>query len=182
MGRGELWVTDPRLRGLYLDPSVSRDALGAAREGEPDGDQQKAEDQEPDIPPNRSAEVIADVVDAEELVIDYALSDVEHAPSGEQHPEVPTPRWGQLAPLPCTDGEQHRGRDKSPRREVEEPVRERVRFQSRHSCHGVVPSVGQHVVPLEDLVEDDAIPETTESEAHDERGGSRRSCPSRPVR
>ena len=61
---------DPRLRRLCLEPSVARDALGAARQGEPDGDQQNAEDQEPDIPPNRSAEVIADVVDTEELVID----------------------------------------------------------------------------------------------------------------
>lgn len=60
---------------------------------------------------------------------------------------------------------------------MEEPVRERVRFQSRHGRHGVVPSVGQHVVPLEDLVQDDAIHETTESEAQDERGGFRRSCP-----
>ncbi len=35
-----------------------------------------------------------------------------------------------------------------------------------------VPGVGEHVVPLEDLVQDDAIQETTESEAHDERRGS----------
>jgi hypothetical protein len=53
---------------------------------------------------------------------------------------------------------------------VEEPVPECVRFQPRHSRWRIVAFAGEHVVPLEDLVEDDSIHETAEADAEKESG------------
>ena len=77
--------------------SRRRTELRRPGEGGPAGDQQEPEGEEREVPAERCAEVIAHVVDAEQLVIDQALHDVEHAPAGEQHPDVRAPRRRQLS-------------------------------------------------------------------------------------
>ena len=111
------------------------------------------------------------MVDPEELVVDEALDDVEGAPAREQRADMYAPRRSEPALLPGTHRHDHRRRDEDPCAEMEEAVGERVHFQV---CHGVGRSItGEHVMPLEDLVEDDAVQEPAESEAHDEAGRAR---------
>ena len=50
----------------------------------------------PRSPAERCAEVVADVVDGEDLVVDEAFDDVEGSPAGEQHPEMRPPGRGEL--------------------------------------------------------------------------------------
>jgi hypothetical protein len=51
---------------------------------------------------------------------------------------------------------------------VEEAVGQRVRLEPRDGVRRVVPGVGQKVVPLEYLVQHDAVDEPAEPEAQDE--------------
>ena len=53
---------------------------------------------------------------------------------------------------------------------MEEAVGERVRFQPGHSVDRAFLGAGDHVVPLQDLVEDDAVHESAEGEAEQNRG------------
>lgn len=53
-----------------------------------DHDQEDAERQESDVPGRRGAQVVADVVDAQDLVVDQALHKVE-----DSHPVRTRPRW-----------------------------------------------------------------------------------------
>ena len=71
---------------------------------------------------------------------------------------------------------QDRGGDEYPSRQVEEAVDQRVRLQPGEGVHWLASVLSrEHVVPLEDLVKDDAVDESAEPETHDERGGFRRS-------
>jgi hypothetical protein len=61
---------------------------------------------------------------------------------------------------------------------VEEPVGERVRLEAGDGRLRVAALAGQHVVPLQDLVEDDAVDEAAEPDAEqDARDGHRRRRP-----
>jgi hypothetical protein len=55
---------------------------------------------------------------------------------------------------------------------MEEPVRERVGFQPCDRVHRPVVRAGNHVVPLEELVEDDAVYESPEAETEDDSRSS----------
>jgi hypothetical protein len=110
-------------------------------------------------------------MDSKQLVVDHALHKVEDTPAGEQQTEVPPPRRCQFAPLPGANQEDGGRRDEDPRRHMEEAVDQRVGLQPGDGVHrlaAVVP--GEHVVPLQDLVEDDTVDETAKSEAQDEGG------------
>ena len=54
-------------------------------------DEHDAEGEEGEVPAERGAEIVADVMEAEELVVDEALDDVEDAPAGEQQADVHPP-------------------------------------------------------------------------------------------
>ena len=70
-------------------------------EGGPDGDEQDASDrQEPEIPTERSTEIIADVVKPEYVMVNHALDQVEQAEAQEEPTEVRAPRRRQFAALP----------------------------------------------------------------------------------
>jgi hypothetical protein len=96
-------------------------AVRRAAQGNADRDQRHPEREEADVPGERGAEVVAYVVDAEQLMVDEALDEVERTPSGEQHAEVRAPRWRQLASLPRANDQQGRCRDEQPRGEVKDP-------------------------------------------------------------
>src|SRR5215217_574788 len=109
-----------------------RGAFAGSGERGAGDDQGHPECKKREVPAERRAEVVAHVVDAEQLVIDDALDDVEDTPTGEQHAEMNAPRRRQLAALPGTDYQQHRRDDQEPSREVEEAVGERVVLQAGH--------------------------------------------------
>jgi len=62
---------------------------------------------------------------------------------------------------------------------MEEPVDERVRLQTGNGVHRLTAVLaGEHVVPLENLVQQDAVDEPAEADAHQQRRSLRR--PRRP--
>src|SRR6478752_5222005 len=71
----------------------------AAVEHPPRTDQYYAEHEKADVPGQGRSEVMARVVNAEQLVIDQSFNDVEEAPPGHQQPEVERPCRAQGAPL-----------------------------------------------------------------------------------
>ena len=55
-------------------------------------DEGHPQDEEADVPADRGAEVVPDVVDLQEVVVDQPLHDVEDAPTGQHQPDVEAPR------------------------------------------------------------------------------------------
>ena len=55
--------------------------------------------------------------------------------------------------------------DRDPGGEMEQPIPERVRLQPGDRRRGVAALAGEHVMPLQDLVEHDPVDEPTEAEA-----------------
>ena len=56
---------------------------------------------------------------------------------------------------------------------MEQPVRERVHFEVRHAVGGKA-GAGQHVVPLQHLVQHDPVEEAAQPEAEQDAGGDRK--------
>ena len=108
-----------RLRRHAPFPAAGLSSADRARAAPPAISRTEGEERE--VPAERCAEVVAHVVDAEQLVIDQALHDVEHAPAGEQHPDVRAPRRRQLSPLPGPHGEHRCDRDEDPGRRWKNP-------------------------------------------------------------
>jgi hypothetical protein len=83
---------------------------------------------------------------------------------------------GELAALPGAQRQRHRDSDQHPCGEVEESVRERVGLQTGHGAARVLAGVGEHVMPLQDLVQDDPVDEPPEADADEERRAPSGSC------
>ena len=66
----------------------------------PADDQQRAEREEGEVPGQRATEVVTHVMHTEELVVDDPLDEIEHAPTGEDQPEVERPAGGQPTATP----------------------------------------------------------------------------------
>jgi hypothetical protein len=106
----------------------------------------------------------ADVMNAKKLVVDDALDQVEDAPPGK-HPADQFPTRGLPRFSPRLPKEPKTESDEDPRSGVEEPVREHVPLQR---CRGPAVGAGEHVVPLSDLVEHDAVDEPAEPKTEDD--------------
>jgi hypothetical protein len=78
---------------------------------------------------------------------------------------VKPPVGCETALLPRRHREDGRGEKAGPGCRVEQPVRERVRLQPGDGRCRVAVDVTQHVVPLENLVQHDAVHESTEAHA-----------------
>ncbi|MDQ1595979.1 MAG: hypothetical protein QOH40_2535 [Arthrobacter pascens] len=120
-------------------------------------DEQHAEDQEADVPGQRSSEIITDVVDLQYLMIDQSFHNVKNSPPHENQPEMEVPIRCQPSPAPAGNGGDRGGQDEEPHHKVEESVGKGVCFEPRDRVGRVFTGVSQHVMPLEDLMEDDAI-------------------------
>ena len=73
------------------------------------------------------------------------------------------PWRGQIASLPSPH-RQRRARDyRNPRGEVKDAVGERVVLEPGHPRCGTAPLIGEHVMPLENLVEQDSVDESARS-------------------
>jgi len=143
-------------------------------------DEYGPEDQEPDVPRKGAAAVVSDVVDAEQLMVDEAFDEVKYTPPGEDQSSGTFP----CGPMPAGEGapqQEHSDESHDPGGEVEQPIPQRVVFQRSNGGRregGVFAVVGAHVVPLEDLVQHDAVDETAESQAEqDPRGRYLRALP-----
>jgi len=127
-------------------------------------DQQNTRGQEANVVGVLMAGTFADVVQAENLMVGETLYEVEKATADEHPPEerasadCPPPVSRPSPQKPDADGDCH------PRSGMKEAVGERVVFQTPHRGLGVIALAAQQVVPLEDLVEDDAVHETAESD------------------
>ena len=94
-------------------PAASGSCVRTARHDEPAEHQHDTQGEKAKVPLDGTAEVVADVMDAEKLVVHETFDDIEDPPADEQHPEVRTPgrREASLLPgtkhQPRTDGDQH---------------------------------------------------------------------------
>jgi hypothetical protein len=123
--------------------------------------QSHANDQHGDAPPKvgRVVEHLigtgSNVMQVQQLMVDQAFDGVEQTPA-HQHAtdERPCPAF-----LVAGTVRRHQSEDTGdrhdPRRHVEDPVTERVELQIREGIGGR-PSA-DHVVPLQDLMQDDAV-------------------------
>ena len=89
------------------------------------------------------------------------------------------PKWkdqlGANRPVaPRLDGCDRARQEQEPRGYVEEAVSQRVHFEARHGVGRVALDVTHHVVPLEDLVQHDAVDEAAEPKAVEQSGCLRR--------
>lgn len=91
--------------------------------------------------------------------------------------KAPIRRQPPLAPGP--DGHHGRREDQQPHDEVKEPVHEGVHFQPRDRVDGVNVCVAHHVVPLQDLVQDDSVHKAAKTQAVENPRRFRRGNPGR---
>jgi hypothetical protein len=136
--------------------------LTRARQRGPKDDQQATQPEEGEVPAQGSAQVVAHMMDAEDLMVDQTLDKVEYPPAEQHQSDVHPPGRRQLTPLPSPDREEACGHYEHPRGQVEEAIRERVGFQAGNGVHGLAtPIPREYVMPLEHLVEHDAVDEST---------------------
>lgn len=109
------------------------------------------------------------MVDPQQLVIYETFDEVEDAPASEERSEVRAPS-GHVVTAPVSNQERYPHHNDEPCSEVEEPVGESVRLEPRERCIRVACGRGQHVMPLQDLVKDDAVDETSETETKEKAG------------
>ena len=129
------------------------------RERESDDDQEGADREKAEIPAERGTQVVADVVDAEQR------------PSTRPSTRLNTPQPASSMPRCARYGGASSPRchartvisiaptTRNPGRQVEEPVGQCVRLEPGDGVGRVVAGVGEHVVPLQDLVENDPVDE-----------------------
>src|SRR5215212_1849158 len=134
-----------------------------ARERQSEQHEQRAEPEEAEIPWQVVCNVVAHVVDAENLVVDDPFDEVEGAPADDDPARESVPRFGPAPRALVAPPEQpDAASDSEPGEGVEETVGNRVLLQVVHACRREPGASGQHVVPLEDLVEHDAVHEPAE--------------------
>jgi hypothetical protein len=110
-------------------------------------------------------------MDAENLMVDQALDEIEGAPTGDHAAQVERPagREPSLSPL----GERHDAGtdDEQPRRHVKEPVGHGVDLQPGERGEGVLLDIADHVVPLQDLVQHDSVDEPAQPDPVEQASG-----------
>jgi hypothetical protein len=143
-------------------------------------DEQNTEDQKPDVPRKRPTKIVPHVMDAQYLMVDQPLHDVEDPPAGEDEPEVEAPVRCQASLPPSPDGGDGSGQDKNPSRQMKEPVCQGVDFQPGDGVHRVAAYVANHVVPLKDLVKHNAVNEAPKTQAVQQTGHLRRRLTNHP--
>jgi hypothetical protein len=113
-------------------------------------------------------------VDPEHEVVEHALDEVEEPPAdearaGERAPGPGLGRARRRAPEQHDAGQRHR-----PREGMEQPVPHHVELEVHDARRRI--ERRQHVVELEDLVEDDAVDEAAEPDAEHRAGGDQRAA------
>lgn len=120
---------------------------------------------EGDVPGGPVAGVLADVVEREDVVVDGALDEVEGPPTHQQETRqrLAGPRYVRItARMPR---EPEAGGVGDVGHGVEEAVLEGVGLEAGDGGGRMAALAGEQVVPLEDLVEDDAVEEAANGDA-----------------
>jgi hypothetical protein len=141
-------------------------------EQEPAADQHRS-------PPGKEAQVpvdpllprhrLVDVVDPEKVVVDDAFDQVEDAEAHEDAPHQELTQPAEMGPTgrpPQDDQAEH---DEHVRGRVEQPVPERVDLEVS-TLVGGKPGARQHVMPLQDLVQDDAVEQAAQAQSKEDAG------------
>src|SRR5829696_4439265 len=139
-------------------------------------DQQNAQGQEAEVIGRLMTYTFADVMQAENLMVNETLDEVERAPADE-HPSEKRLAADRPPPVRRPSPEkQDAGGDRHPRDGMEEPIGERVVLQAPDGGRRVFPFAAQQVVPLEDLMEDNAVHEPPETDPDQDCWRSRTAC------
>ncbi len=133
-------------------------------------DQEDPEGEEPEIPGQWATEVVTHVVDPQQLVVEEALDDVKESPPKQKEPDDRTPRGRGASAAPVPHGGGHARDHEQPRAGVEHAVGNGVQLQTIDRVDGVAGYIADQVMPLEDLMQDDAIDETPQAQADQESG------------
>ena len=147
-----------------------RRSIAAPEQRQPHDDENGTEREEPEVPWEWRRDVVTDVVHAEQVMIDETLDQVERTPADEEETDVRAPWRGHPSLLPHADGKPHPDEHEDPRRQVEQTVGDRVRLQPGDRRRRVSVGGRQHVMPLQDLVQDDAIDEAAQPDAQQQTG------------
>lgn len=134
----------------------------------PPGSHEQPANNEHDGTPGKEAEVVSelvwtrtDVMDAEKVMVHDALDEVEKTPADQQHPDKHSHRPRLVAASGRAPEEEKPGYRKKVGAGVEKAVAECVDLEARHGRDRV--PVGNHVMPLKNLMQDDTVKEPTEA-------------------
>ena len=131
--------------------------------GQTSCDQKAAESQKRKVPADRLGRV--DVVNSENLMIDDAFDNVEASPANQEQGSQARKR--SAVPFLTRRWVNHVEPDNGgrPGESVKQPVGQRVCLESGDRRHRVFAGRRQHVMPLEDLVQDDSVNESSQADA-----------------
>jgi hypothetical protein len=167
--------------GLITDGDLALGGLGdiafAETGDQPaSNDQKDAQGQESEIIGRLMTCALPHMVQAENLMVNETLNEVEEAPADE-HPsekrltaDCPPPLRRPSPEKQDADGDRHPGGG------MEESIGERVVLQPSDGGLRVIPFAAQQVVPLEDLMEDNAVHEPAETDPDQDSWRSRTAC------
>ncbi|WP_026551326.1 hypothetical protein [Arthrobacter sp. H20] len=145
-------------------PSPTPENAEALPVQQPSADtKERADNQESYIPGKRAAEIVTDMVNPQQLVIDQTFHKVEYPPPHKHQTRLKTPARRCPLVLPSPDGSKRASQHEKPRCDVKKPVGQRIHFQAGHRCYGMTIHITDHVVPLQDLMHDNAVDETTKT-------------------
>jgi hypothetical protein len=160
--------------------ALGRNGRAPTRKQPPREHQTKRKDEEAEIPGAFIAYTLTNVMERENVVVDNALDEVEEAPT-KNRPAKEGATANRPSPLARPSPEEpDTDRHSYPRGGVEEAVREHVVLESSEGRGRVVTFAREEVVPLEDLVENDAVDEPPEADANEDSGRSRTDLRLRP--
>ncbi len=160
-----------RLRSGSRRPSSRSGPLTRAVERPATEDHRCAPDQEADIPvdPLLPRDRLVDVVQAKQMVVDHALNDVEEYRSRS----ASCRREASRTTRDVYGGRSAKARqakhDEDVGRGMEEPVEECVDLEVLHAVRRI-PGARDHVMPLQHLVQHDAVEEPAEPESEKDAG------------
>ena len=141
------------------------DAPSPPNNHQADREEKQSTRNETDIPWSWIRHVVPDMVDLEEMVIHHPFDEVEDAPPREDPAKEVTTVAAYVVP---TDDPPQKGQPESrerPGTRVEDTVGHRVPFQSLKGRDRMTVRVAQKVMPLQQLVEHDAVEEAAETKS-----------------
>ena len=112
---------------------------------------------------------LVDVVNAEQVMVDHALNHIENAEADQHRPGEEFPGPPEMRPMRGTPERDQSEHDEDVGRGVEEPVEEGVDLQVLDAVRWIA-GARDHVMPLEHLVQHDAVEEPPEAQAEEDAG------------
>src|SRR4051812_27830166 len=101
-------------------------------------------------------------MNAKQLVIDQALDQIKDTPTDQHCADQDTRRPCDATARTCSPQHGQADQREQVGHGMKQPIRERVQIEIRNTG-GWVASAGKHVMPLQNLVEDDSIEESAEA-------------------